>query len=85
MGFFSFHVQSDMYSSQCKLSNISKRKRDKEGWGGVGEIGETHSFNKNSRFFAEDISNHPLGVYKVNNSFREKVVLFDENDSVRIS
>ena len=44
----------------------------------VGEIGETHVFNKNYRFFAEDISNHPLGVYTVNISFRVKVILVDE-------
>ena len=48
------------------------------GGDGVGEIGEAHVFNKNYRFFSEDISNHSLGVYTVNNSLREKVILFDE-------
>ena len=59
------------------FSNISKRKRKRDEGVGVGEIGETHVFNINYRFFSEDISNHPLGVYTVNDSFREKVI-FDE-------
>ena len=59
------------------FSNISKRKRERDEGVGVGEIGETHVFNINYRFFSEDISNHPLGVYTVNDSFREKVI-FDE-------
>ena len=54
-----------------------KEERETQGRG-VGEIGETHVFSKNYRLFSEDISNHPLGVYTVNNSFREKVILFDE-------
>ena len=67
-------MQSAVYSSQYEFLNISKRKRERQGV----DIGETHVFNKNYRFFPEDISNHPLGVYTVNNSFREKVILFDK-------
>lgn len=46
LGFFLFHMQSAMYSSQSPR----ERERDEEGGGG-GEIGETHVFNKNYRFF----------------------------------
>ena len=60
------------------FSNISKRKREREtkGWG-LGKSGRPTFSILTIGFFSEDISNHPLGVYTVNDSFREKVI-FDE-------
>ena len=62
------------------LKHLQEKERERRGGvgGAVGEIGETLVFNKNYRFFAEDISNHPLGVYTGNISLRVKVLLVDE-------
>ena len=78
LGFFSFHKQSRCFQT-------SPRERDTEtkggGGGGGGVVLETSgrpTFSIKLLVFFEDISNHPPGVYTVNKSFREKVILFDE-------
>ena len=66
-----------MYSPQFKFLNICKRKGERQGreGGRGGTKKKTHVFNKNCRFF-QHISNHPQGACTVNNSIREKVLLF---------
>ena len=62
------------------FKHLQEKEREREtrmAGGGGGGIGETRVFNKNYRVFSEDISNYPIGVYTVNDSFREKVILFD--------
>ena len=73
-------MQSAMYSSQCKFSNIYNREtegerdetRGKRGVGVLGKSGRPTFSIKTIGFFSEDILNHPQSVYTVNNSFREK-------------
>ena len=65
-----------VHNASCQTS--PRERETRKAGVGLGKSGRPTVSIKTLVFFAEDISNHPLGVYKVNNSFREKVVLFDE-------
>ena len=72
-----FWVSFHSICNQDVFKHLQEKERERRRGGGWGNRGDPRFQYKLSGFFSEDISNHPLGVYTVNGSFREKVI-FDE-------